>query len=303
VRRPPTWLIALTLAVYPPVLRDRYGLEIADLLHQSDRPWRDLSNVAWAAAWERASVRGSWRGAPVRPYAVRAAALGFAPMVFFVPLYMSTPVTSILAGAIASIFGRGYVHMGGPDEGLQMGYDDEIFSLVAVALVVAPVAVVAVRLARRWTDALRIPAPAVVVPTMLVLGSLTVLLPLIGLNAVYTLQAGQGLDPGLVALPVAAAVWWVPLTASAVRYRSLTNRGRTGLARAVAVVATVAAPVLCGVVYVLVLPESGGPLFGFACQARLPPLAAVCTPFAFALLRLAARGQADPAGAAVTEAG
>jgi hypothetical protein len=275
---PPAWLRAAVLAVYPPRVRERYGEEVADLLDHSPRPWHDLSDVAWNATWERV---GSVREAPLRPYAVRMMALGLAPMVFMAALFMLSPVVFMGAGALGAVVGRGYIGWN------SAGVDDDIFLVIAEALAVALVAVLAVRIAHRWTDALRIPALTVTVPTMMVLGSVAMIAPLVGLNAISNSQEGYPVDPAVRILPISAAAWWVLLTALAVGYGTLRRRGRTAAAWIVVVVATVAVPVLTGAIYSLMGPRSAFP--GFADSMSLPPLATVSTLFTFLLLRIADR--------------
>ncbi|GAA1834029.1 hypothetical protein GCM10009682_60560 [Luedemannella flava] len=48
----------VVLALYPPVVRERYGDEIADLLTASQRPWRDLADTAWCGLTERVTTVG-----------------------------------------------------------------------------------------------------------------------------------------------------------------------------------------------------------------------------------------------------
>lgn len=288
----PTWLIAAVLTVYPPVLRDRYGPEIADLLRESRRPWHDLTNVAWNALLERGgSVRGSLRGAPLRPYAARVGALLFAPLLFWTTLLMATPVTAILAGVFGSLIGQGYVRYGGPEEGLQMGSDDGGM-IAAETVVVAAIATLGTLVAKEWRAALRIPAPAVVVPAMLVLGSAGIALSFVTFNAVMGGGSG-GRVPEWATVSVSGSVWWALLTASVVRYRTLTGQGRTTAARRVAVAATVATAVVCVGIHVL---AQGRDLWIGLLTMSFPAQAIVCTPFAFALMRVARRQEVMEAG-------
>lgn len=293
MRRPSTRLIAAVLAVYPPALRDRYGPEIADLVSGSGRPWRDLTDVIWNATLERI---GSVRRAPLRHYAVRAGALMFAPMLFYVALMVAAPIMSILSGAFGALFGQGYIRIGS-EVGIQTGLSEGAF-LAAGFVGVAAVAALAVVNAHQWTAALRVPAPTVVVPTMLVLGSAGTTMAIVAMNTLLNLRNGGGWGPEWVTVPVSAAVWWVLLSASLARHRTLTRRGQTVAARLVVTAATVATPVVCGAIQLLGAQSynRGGlfPLFGFT------PLAAICTPFAFALLRVAAR---DPYAALPADAG
>ncbi|WP_155368669.1 hypothetical protein [Catellatospora vulcania] len=50
-------LIRAVLALYPPAVRERYGDEIAELLHDSPRPGRDLADTAWCALRDRLTHR------------------------------------------------------------------------------------------------------------------------------------------------------------------------------------------------------------------------------------------------------
>ncbi|MEV0456746.1 hypothetical protein [Catellatospora methionotrophica] len=64
-------LIRAVLAVYPAAIRERYGDEIAAMLHDSPRPGRDLADTAWCALRDRLSQRR----AAMTPARARAAAL------------------------------------------------------------------------------------------------------------------------------------------------------------------------------------------------------------------------------------
>lgn len=56
----------VVLALYPPVVRDRYGEEISSLLESSPTPQRDLLNVFWHALMDRTeyAVTLTWRRTP-----------------------------------------------------------------------------------------------------------------------------------------------------------------------------------------------------------------------------------------------
>lgn len=282
MRRPPARLVAAALAVYPPHVRERYGEEIADLLDHSPRPWRDLTNVAWNATLERI---GSVRRAPLRPYAARMGALLSAPMLFYVALMVGRPVSAILSGVLGALVGQGSVNVSG-DGGLQTSSEDGPF-IAAAAVVVAVIATLGVLTARLWTDALRLPALPVVVPAMLVLGAAGTIVAPLTLNTLVNLPLDTAFDPEWVAVPVSTVVWWALLTALVTRHRALIRRGRTTAAWLVVVAATTVTPLTSLAIHML----AAGPHapVTFLLITGFTPLATVCTPFAFALMRVAHR--------------
>jgi hypothetical protein len=282
VSRPPARLVAAALAVYPPHVRERYGEEIAELLDHSPRPWRDLTNVAWNATLERI---GSVRRAPLGPYAVRMGALLSAPMLFYVALMVGMPVSAILSGVLGALVGRGSVNVSG-DGGLQASSEDSMF-IAAAAVVVTAIAILGALTARLWTDALRLPALPVVVPAMLVLGAAGTTVALLTFNMIANLPFDNAFNPEWVAVPVSAVVWWILLTALVTRYRALIRHGRTTAGWLVGAAATAATPVMCLTIHVLAAGPNAP--VSLLLMTGLTPLATVCTPFAFALMRVAHR--------------
>jgi hypothetical protein len=280
VSRPPAWLVTAVLAVYPPRVRERYGEEIAGLLHRSERPWRDLANVTWNAALERI---GSVRGAPLRPYVVRMGALLAAPLLFYPALLVALPVAAILSGLVGALVGQGAVSFGS-DTGLQASSQDGP-SIATAVVVLAVVATLCALTARQWTDALRVPALLLVVPTMLVLGACGTTMSVLAFNTLMNAPFVGGPNPEWVAIPVSAAVWWTVLTALLTVHRALTRHGRTTAARLVVAVAAALTLAVCTAINLLVA-GTDAPVAMFLLPGFIP-LATVCTPFAFALMRVA----------------
>jgi hypothetical protein len=287
--RPPAWLVAAALALYPPHVRRRYGEEIVDLLAHSPRPWRDLTNVAWNATLERF---GTVRRAPLRPYAARMSALLFAPMMFHIAVTVGMPVSSILAGAIGALVGRGTVSVSG-DAGLQAGFEDGPL-VGSIAVVVTVIAVLGVRAARLWTDALRLPALPVVVPAMVVLGAAGTTVAQLAYITLANVPMDDALDPAWVAVPVSTVLWWILLTALVTRHRGLVRQGRTAAARLVVVAATAVTAGMCMTVHLLATGPQ--PPVTFLLMTGFTPLATACTPFAFALMRVAHHQEAAAGG-------
>jgi hypothetical protein len=133
----------------------------------------------------------------------------------------------------------------------------------------------------RVGNKLRVPTPALVVPTMLALGSVVV-----GwLPAVLNPQT----DAGWLAVPIATACWWPVVTVVASRAQRLFERGRTAAARKLLIVGTAVALPLPWVVYLTILASDPGltgwgDFGGFRGFGSLPALLTIGTPFAFALL-------------------
>jgi hypothetical protein len=209
-------------------------------------------------------------------------ALLAAPMLFYTALLVAMPASAILSGVFGALIGQGSVNLSS-GSGLQTSSEDG--PLVAAAVVVvALIATLGALTARQWTAALRVPALPVVVPTMLVLGASGTTMAVLALNTLANLPFEGGWSPEWVAVPVSTVVWWTLLTVLLARHRALIRHGRTTAAWLVVVAATVGTPVVCAAIHLLAagsdIPVTFLLLVGFT------PLATVCTPFAFALMRV-----------------
>jgi hypothetical protein len=268
--RPPARLVDATITVYPEAVRDRYGPEIAGLLQDSPRPWRDLGDVAWNAALERAGTMSAGR---LRPHGHQMLALVTFPGVFFVAMIVLLPATSIIAAALGALAGPGHIGFSG-DNGIDMDAGYGTFA-VSTALNIAFVALIASLNARRWIDSLAVPALAFLVPTLLALGCLgTAVLPP-GFVLMYEAP---------MMLPSGVACWWLMVVVAGTQFSVLRRRGRTAAARTLAVAGT---PTVLVVTFAVLVAT--GPLdkqWQFVHLWPMGPFAlmAVCTPFTFAIL-------------------
>ncbi|GIJ64281.1 hypothetical protein [Virgisporangium aurantiacum] len=255
--RPPAWLVRATFAVYPEDVRDRYGVEIADLLDGSPRPWRDLGDVAWNAVLERV---GTVRYGRLRPYRRQMLALVTFPAVFWVALLILLPTVAFGTLAVGGLVTRGRFGLG-PDVSFAAFIPGGLVTIGFVAFV-------ATQNARRWVDSLDVPAPAFLVPTLLGLGCL-----------------GVGILPPTV-LPyfggwATVPCWWLMVLVLSARYRTLIRHGRTGAARGLAVVGTPAVLAVTATVHLTTTLFPGEMLFW---PMSLMSVLVVCTPFTFAIL-------------------
>jgi hypothetical protein len=271
--RPPAWLVDAVVAVYPKGVRDRYGPEIAGLIGDSPRPWRDLGDVAWNATLERT---GSVRVGSLRPHVRQMLALVTFPAVFWFAMIVLTPVAFIGSGALGALVGHGHVRFTA-DNGIETGGGTGAFFTGAV-LTVALLAVLASLNARRWIDSLAVPAPAFLVPTLLGLGCLG--MTLVPPTLILVLEGERW-----VAVPAATACWWLMVLVLGARFRALTRQGRTAAARRLAVAGTPAVLAVTFTVHLATLaPHDAGLALFYVGPMSPPSLMAVCTPFTFAIL-------------------
>jgi hypothetical protein len=182
-------LIRLAVALYPRDVRDRYGPEIADLLAHSQRPVRDLADVARCALAERARLLSYPR---LRPYLHATAGLLVAPAAF-AGFYLAF-VTACSFG----VFGVAAVG------GWPVGSWTYSIVMTAATLLLAAGSI--------WLAGhTELPFTPVLAPTGLAAGAL-LLAPLIGTAAAW---------------PTAAAIgtWWVTMSAASTLAAATVRRG------------------------------------------------------------------------------
>lgn len=114
----------------------------------------------------------------VRPHVGRLTTLLAAPAIFWTILVVLTPVGHLLAAALGTLTGRGVEIAGG---GIRFGSDSDGPGLIAALAMASLVAAAVVWRTARVGHKLRVPTPALVVPTVLALGSVVVgWLPAVG---------------------------------------------------------------------------------------------------------------------------
>ncbi|GAA1502311.1 hypothetical protein GCM10009827_013590 [Dactylosporangium maewongense] len=94
--------VRLVIALYPRHFRDRYGPEIADLLSHSQRPLRDLADVARCALAERVRALTYAR---LRPYVHATTGLIAAPVAFAGAFLVFYTLCAWLFAAVAAVAG------------------------------------------------------------------------------------------------------------------------------------------------------------------------------------------------------
>ncbi|MBV1850869.1 hypothetical protein [Catellatospora tritici] len=192
-------LSTLVLALYPRRIRDRYGDEIADLLRDSPRPWRDLADVTWCALGDRVSHRAETiTMARVRTTALRTAWLLASP----------AALTAVLVAFMA---------MTGPALFLTERFTrvDQQAVQSAYAAMVLPAAVLA-GLLGAWTGRLGVARPWLAVPAAMAVG-------LVAIAAVP--DAGQILGEHTGASATAIVLWAAGTAALARLDLALRERG------------------------------------------------------------------------------
>lgn len=206
--------------------------------------------------------------AQLRPHVGRLTALLAAPAVFWGALIALTPVAFVLSAGLGSLG------------------DSAVAGVLAIVLMVAAAAAWK---ARQMGETLRVPAPAVVIPTMLALGSMVMA------GVPFVLNGQYGAE--WLAVPATTACWWSAATLLAVGGVRLVRQGRATTAKALMVVGTLAVLLLSGTVYLGVLAASRAEIFawgdfgGHLSLGSLPALLTVSTPFLFTLLEAGARRQ------------
>jgi hypothetical protein len=266
VTKVPAWLVNAVLALYPAGIRRRYGPEVADLLASSATPWRDVANVAWCALLDRG---GSVTVARLRPHVGRVTVLLGIPVVFSFAILMLTQVGFLLYAGLGALLGP--------------GSSDSLYAagrLTAVGLV----AVAAVWMARQLGDTVLVPAPNVVIPAALALGSVA------AVGAVPVLDGQYGAE--WLAATAATVCWWPAVTLLARGGVRRARLGRTADATTLMAAGTLGMMSLCYTAYLGVLGSLGqsGWLAGSQLSlGGLPALLTVCTPFALTLLEATAR--------------
>ncbi|BCJ75581.1 hypothetical protein CS0771_51250 [Catellatospora sp. IY07-71] len=197
-------LARAVLALYPRRVRERYGDEIADLLTNSPRPWRDLADVARAALGERLSggraALGEARARTVLWHLVRLMLMPAALTVVLVAL-------TAAAGPVLFLADR--------------WVDAERGASVAYAVMVLPAALPAWPAGLLLGRCARLAAPWLAVPVALALG-LLVIAAVPGFGMVL----GESL-PGAAA---AIAVWCAG-TAALARWSGALSRVRAAAVR------------------------------------------------------------------------
>ncbi|MDI1463626.1 hypothetical protein QEZ54_21825 [Catellatospora sp. KI3] len=174
-------LATLALALYPRRIRDRYGDEIAGLLRDSPRPWRDLADVAWCALGDRITHRAeTFTMARARTTALRTAWLLASP----------AALTAVLAAFMAAA---------GPLLLLAERFTrvDEHAAHTAYAVMVLPAAALAALLGAR-TGRRGVARPWLAVPAAMAVG-------LVAIASVP--DAGQILGEHTGASAAAIALW------------------------------------------------------------------------------------------------
>ncbi|TDC69127.1 hypothetical protein E1193_30755 [Micromonospora sp. KC606] len=191
-------LIRGLLALYPRLVRERYGDEIADLLTHSSRPVRDLADVAWCALTDRREHFTVHRPCIAKSTMVKLLA---APAIFGMALL-------IALSAVLMVFNN--------IDNARTGYQS---IAIASAATVLPVALLAVRWGRSIGRRGAIAAPGLVVPAALatVVTALWVL-PSIPLS-------GESLGASLVATLPATVTWCVGMSVLITVTARLRGRG------------------------------------------------------------------------------
>ncbi|GHJ46819.1 hypothetical protein Cs7R123_41610 [Catellatospora sp. TT07R-123] len=219
-------LITLVLALYPRGIRERYGDEIADLLHDSTRPWRDLADVTWCALGDRVTHRAETiTMARARTTALRAAWLLASP----------AALTAVLVAFMAAA---------GPALFLAERFTrvDEHAAHTAYAVMVLPTAALAALLGA-WTGRRGVARAWLTVPVAMALG-------LVAIASVP--GAGQILGEHTGASAAAIALWAAGTAALARLSPAPGERGRGRWRRPAQVLGALAVLELATMAYVLI---------------------------------------------------
>lgn len=190
-------LTRLVIRVYPPALRERYGQEVEGLLSRNDSvrdSVRDLADVAWCAALERA---GGVTPAGARRWAMRALAL-----IVLVPV---ATFTWVALAVIASVM---FPSMVTPDSGWT-AWSTKVYTVVPATVLIPLAFLISRLLARAWM------LPPAAVAACMAAGTL-------GSAAI----PGSGMVLGEVLAPAVAAivVWLAGMLTLVAVSRALTAR-------------------------------------------------------------------------------
>ncbi|WP_426512944.1 hypothetical protein ACPPVO_21235 [Dactylosporangium sp. McL0621] len=266
-------LIRLAMAIYPAPVRDRYGVEITDLLAHSTRPWRDIADVGRSALSEQAAT---WTWARTHPQLRRMAWLAAAPLGFV--------LTALLLAVCGLALATTYAKDAGYDVTPAVLTAPDALSVLAVCGAIAAVAL----MPRQHYLA----APVLTVPASLTVGILAI---------------ANVLGETRSATLLAALCWCAAMLALGGAITVLIRRGRTGVAVVVLVVGGLAALELTSVLYAIagrlvaadwvslysVWPVSASgiadpPWFSADAPKVLPALLAMCTTCALTVVAASA---------------
>lgn len=186
-------VVGLALAMYPRAVRDRYGDEIADLLAQSPRPVRDLTNVVWCALIEQGSLMSM---PELRSRAPRVAGVLAIPLLLGAALLAVASLSILIVATI--------------DAGASQGLVETV-----TALAVIPVSAAAAWLGWRVGREPSMASWLLFVPLLLALS-------IVALSSVPIMGEALGEDRAAVAMAV--VVWCLLLTVIVVAVRRLASR-------------------------------------------------------------------------------
>ncbi|WP_144119999.1 hypothetical protein [Catellatospora sichuanensis] len=223
-------LVRAVLALYPAAIRDRYGDEIAELLHASPAPGRDLADTAWCALRDRLTHRAeTMTMAQARTAAWTMLRLLGTPSALGVLMLALISTMGVLANLGKLYEFGGYMYA------------------AATVLSVPPA-----WLFGRWMARTR-PIPAVVFAVPVALG--------LGVAAIAVLPGfGQVMGEESAASLTAIACWAAGAALLAYTLRVLLRNGRSAAARVVGVAGGVLLPAAATAVYVLAaLPAERAP--------------------------------------------
>ncbi|WP_155384995.1 hypothetical protein [Catellatospora paridis] len=225
-----TELIRAVLALYPAAIRERYGDEIAELLHASPTLGRDLADTAWCALRDRLTHRSE-----TTTMAQARTATGTMLRLIGTPSALGVLMLALMStmGVLASM-------------GDLYEFGNHLYA-TAMVLSVPPAWFFG-----RWMARVRsIPAAVFAVPVALGMG----------VAAIAVLPGfGQVMGEELAASLTATASWAVGAVLLAYTLRALLRDGRSGAARLVGVAGGVLLPAAATAVYVLAaLPAERAP--------------------------------------------
>lgn len=223
-------LIRAVLALYPAAIRERYGAEIAELLHASPTPARDLADTAWCALRDRLTHRSE----TMTMAQARTAAWTVLRLVA-TPSVLGLLVLGLISTMIVLANQRHWYWFG-----------DYMYATATV------LAIPAAWFLGRWMAWVR-PIPAAVFAVPVAVG--------LGVAAIAVVPGfGQVMGEETAASLTAIASWTAGAALLGYMLRGLLCDGRTAAARLVGVAGGVLVPAAATAVYVLAaLPAERAP--------------------------------------------
>ncbi|MEU8077675.1 hypothetical protein AB0B31_19740 [Catellatospora citrea] len=223
-------LVRAVLALYPAPVRERYGDEIAELLHASPTPGRDLADTAWCALRDRLTHRSE-----TTTMAQARTAAWTVLRLIATPAVLGLLVLGLISTMIVLANQRNWHWLG-----------DYMYA-AATVLAVAPA-----WLLGRWMARVR-PIPAAVFAVPAAVGS--------GVAAIAVVPGfGQVMGEVTAASLIAIVSWAAGAALLGYALRGLLGNGRTVAGRLVGVVGGVLLPAAATAVYVLAaLPAERAP--------------------------------------------